>query len=619
MASGKTSPYRNIWRQPYEAYAAVAWGVAAVITGLFYGIGERNWTALVMAVIAGMAGMHRFRQGRELIGQRISIAGGGGVATMTRSELLAASSENHDGIYLGKGWEWQPRHTKMCHDLFAKNKEDIPPIPKWILKLYGKTAPHESFIGDARIHGMEQNEGNVYELLSAAEGHTLIVGTTGSGKTRLYEVLVTQAIHSGAVVIVIDPKGDRDLANRMRKECKIAGRPFLYFHPAFPSKSIRFNPLKNWNNISELASRIAQLLGESDSFVEFSHLTIDRVNNGLVAIGIRPTLRNIMDYLQNGIDKMLETLLEKVFYETLGDGWEKKVAGQVQKNNGLTMMEAKIALYTSEVRPFHRNEVIDGLVSIKEHDKEHYGKLIVRVLPLMQMLTSGETGELLSPDHENLADERPIYDSEKIIEGNMVLYMGLDSLSNKQVGGAIGSIALADLAAVAGAIYNFGTKKDIYLFVDEANEAMNDQFIGILNKGRGAGFKGFFATQTIADIEARLGSKAKASQALGNANNVIALRLRDPDTAKFVTEMFGSTTIKSVSVSQSNRAESETHFMEFGGTVTRAMKSEEADLMPKEVLFRLPNLQFVAYTAGGRVSKGRIPIILDDIDERQAA
>jgi hypothetical protein len=47
--------------------------------------------------------------------------------------------------------------------------------------------------------------------LSERVGHTLVLGTTRVGKTRLAELLITQDIRRGEVVIVFDPKGDASL------------------------------------------------------------------------------------------------------------------------------------------------------------------------------------------------------------------------------------------------------------------------------------------------------------------------------------------------------------------------------------------------------------------------
>jgi conjugal transfer pilus assembly protein TraD len=59
------------------------------------------------------------------------------------------------------------------------------------------------------------------------------------------------------------------------------------------------------------------------------------------------------------------------------------------------------------------------------------------------------------------------------------------------------------------------------LIIDEIAEAINEQVIQILNKGRGAGFKAFVAFQAWADLEAKLRNAAKMLQVLGNLNHQI--------------------------------------------------------------------------------------------------
>ena len=67
--------------------------------------------------------------------------------------------------------------------------------------------------------------------------------------------------------------------------------------------------------------------------------------------------------------------------------------------------------------------------------------------------------------------------------------MGLDSLSNNIVQKAIASMAACQTSRrSAASIYNFyGKKPDVVLIIDEIAEAINEQVIQILNKGRGAG------------------------------------------------------------------------------------------------------------------------------------
>jgi conjugal transfer pilus assembly protein TraD len=143
------------------------------------------------------------------------------------------------------------------------------------------------------------------------------------------------------------------------------------------------------------------------------------------------------------------------------------------------------------------------------------------------------------------------------IDRAQVVYLGLDSLSDTMVGSAIGSILVADLAAVAGDRYNYGVSlKPVNVFIDEAAEVVNDPFIQLLNKGRGAGLRLTVATQTFADFAARTGSEAKARQVLGNINSLIALRVLDAETQQYVTDSLPKTRLRSVMLTQGSTTSS---------------------------------------------------------------
>src|SRR5476649_686235 len=103
----------------------------------------------------------------------------------------------------------------------------------------------------------------------------------------------------------------------------------------------------------------------------------------------------------------------------------------------------------------------------------------------------------------------------------------------------------ADLVSVAGHIYKFGLddetgvkaqkKVPINLHADEFNELMGDEFIPLINKGGGAGIQVSAYTQTLSDIEAKIGNRAKAGQVVGNFNNLFMLRVRETATAELLT------------------------------------------------------------------------------------
>ncbi len=130
-------------------------------------------------------------------------------------------------------------------------------------------------------------------------------------------------------------------------------------------------------------------------------------------------------------------------------------------------------------------------------------------------------------------------------------YIGLDSLTDAMVGSAIGSLLLSDLTAVVGDRYNYGVEnRPVNIFIDEAAEVVNDPFIQLLNKGRGAKMRCVIATQTFADFAARTGSEAKARQVLGNINNLIALRVMDAETQQYITDNLPKTRLQYIMQTQ---------------------------------------------------------------------
>jgi len=126
---------------------------------------------------------------------------------------------------------------------------------------------------------------------------------------------------------------------------------------------------------------------------------------------------------------------------------------------------------------------------------------------------------LLSPELDDPADWRPVFDWTAVINLSGIVYVGLDALSDYEVAGAVGNSMFADLTSVAGSLYKFGAGRGlpgevkarrIAIHADEFNELIGDEFIPLLNKAGGAGFQVTAYTQTWSDVEARIGSPAKA-------------------------------------------------------------------------------------------------------------
>ncbi|MBC3871415.1 conjugative transfer system coupling protein TraD [Undibacterium oligocarboniphilum] len=616
---------KNWFRPLYELNALIFWSIASLLM-LVSHFPYKYLALIVMLTMTGVRGitvekMLRFRLSLSVKYLQIIFV----------KDLYLKSDEalKQKCLYLGEGYEWDQEKAQLSNDLLGMPKADIPAIPGWLPDpLVQHLMPKNIIldkcpvdIGKPWIKALSIKIGPVIWPLKAIEGHTLIAGTTGAGKTRTYELISTQIIRmgKGVVLIIIDPKNDQDLKNRVKKECKKANKKFLYFKQAEPGKSIRLNPLANWNQPSEIATRISQLM-EDGPFRSFAHLFIDRVVKGELYVGDRPNLRSIFGYVQGRVDPLLERCLVKFFTDLKVVDFELKARGGSAGKSSTTYLDGLLSLYNVTVadhKKMGRNvqvEAIDGLMATYTHDRDHYSKIIATLLPLLQMLATGETGLMLAPDVDDLNDTREIWDTQRVINQDAVLYIGMDSLSNSEVAKAVNSMILAEIASVAGAIYNFveeKNRKQIYLLIDEVAEAINEQVIQVLNKGRGAGFRAFVALQTIKDLEAKLNSAPKMLQVLGNLNNQIILRLEDSETVKWVIEKMGETKISEMNTGYSQGTGTEQHIFEFSGNISRSEKRERTSLIPKELILGLPNLQYFARFTGGHISTGTIPIIED--------
>lgn len=87
--------------------------------------------------------------------------------------------------------------------------------------------------------------------------HTHILGSTGSGKTMLLESLIYEDLRRGNGMLIIDPKGDRELFDRIREFCEKIGRSAdLHLISAnYLKESVRWNPCR-LGSPSELQTKL---------------------------------------------------------------------------------------------------------------------------------------------------------------------------------------------------------------------------------------------------------------------------------------------------------------------------------------------------------------------------
>ena len=267
--------------------------------------------------------------------------------------------------------------------------------------------------------------------------------------------------------------------------------------------------------------------------------------------------------------------------------------------------------------------VAEGLLSAVQYDRTYFDKIVASVLPLLEKLTTGRTAELIAPDYFDLHDPRPIFDWMEVIRRGGIVYVGLDALSDQTVASAVGNSMFADLTSVAGRLYKHGlthglpelpgeapaARPVLSIHADEFNELIGEEFVPLLNKAGGAGYQVTAYTQTWSDVEARIGSRAKAGQVAGNFNTLIMLRVRELATAEMLTRQLKEVPLYSLSqnsgVSDSSEPLSPVDFV---ARNEDRLTMAEAPLLTPGDLMELPKGQAFALLEGGQLWKIRIPL-----------
>jgi conjugative coupling factor TraD (SXT/TOL subfamily) len=246
----------------------------------------------------------------------------------------------------------------------------------------------------------------------------------------------------------------------------------------------------------------------------------------------------------------------------------------------------------------------------------------------MEKLTTGKVAELISPDYMNLDDHRPILDWMQVFRQNAVVYIGLDAMTDTVVSSAVGASMFADMCSTAGRIYNRGRfdglpalsgaeekLRKIAIHADEFNELIGDQMIPLLNKAGGADYQLTVYTQTLSDIQARLGDQAKTGQVLGNINTILMMRVKELATAEYLTQQLPFYKVaEMMAVSGANDSADPTSGVDFTSrNEDRISKAEAPALLPNDIM-TLPKGQAFALLDGGRLAKIRMPLPMEDRD-----
>ncbi|MBO6258781.1 MAG: conjugative transfer system coupling protein TraD [Succinivibrio sp.] len=514
-------------------------------------------------------------------------------------------------VYLGQGYSFGPSHARRLYALMAQGS-------------LGSSVQDFSTHGNGLIHELERhNSKPVLFLEKDLGGHTMVFGTTGSGKTRLFELLIFQALQRGDAVIVLDPKGDRDLRNRMKHACDTFRKSdFFELDVLNEYSNIVFDLLGTDEDSGQLASRLASLIeggGSASSFKAYAHMGIKNAIDTLYLRGHRPTVDAIRTVLLNPtvytetIYTFFRQLINRegmeearVYYERIAGAEAEN--GRDRKNSGLNLYKGLyVWLRHKKLLNEREQTCLESVFGAAAYESSYYLKITAGIIPVLDSLTGRRLQKLLEPKKADF--DRTVLDFARIIDKRLVFYTALHCLSDSVSGSNLGRLMLSSLASVAGRIYAAGKSQSrVSIFVDEASELVSEEMLQLLNKSRGAGFAMTLATQTAADFAARSGSERMIAQIIGNCNNLISLRSKDLESARIIASTLPKTTVATLS-SSVTLAENVKAHLGISESVSRSVSMRECPLFPAEALMQLPDLEYVASLADGRFIKGKIPFL----------
>ena len=482
------------------------------------------------------------------------------------------------GILLGHAFQWSKEHTQELENYLHTSSKPLP-------------MGRDSRLGYPALHAVGiRNEKPLVLAWSDLTGHALFGGTTRSGKTRLLEVVLAEAIRGPGTVVAIDPKGDAELFIRAAYQARLMKRPFAFFSPAFPEESASFNPLGACETPSEVATRVQSLMpgggamGKDPFFTEYPLAIVERLAEAQKAVGERWTIEGLhaVTTLAEPLKRLVAKYLQEVVFED--DGPRRDLDSLLEDYRGQDVSD----------------RLADELLDDVEKSREYFQKVTANLTPAFRGVTGYGMDKLLSSPAPELT-------WDGIVKDRTVVYFSMNSLMFGEVANRIGRVILQDLIGFLGRRYAYddpAAMSPITILVDEFSNIAYPGFVDALNKGGGARAQFMLAMQSLADPEAAM-QRDGTQRVLDNLGTRVWFRLADDATAKLATEALGFTSVRREDISYS---------LNFGGdsavsAASRgAMREAEVQLFRSEWLTGMPTGEALVRRRGENW-KLRVPLL----------
>ena len=339
-------------------------------------------------------------------------------------------------------------------------------------------------------------------------------GATGMGKTREIAHLIVQDILAGNNVLLIDPKWDTFVQEKIIEAAIASSRldELLFFSPLLPQYSIKLNLLRYYQIKDEIVDHvISGVRAREEFFVNVAYeVTLAIVN--------------------------ARSLIE----ETKGRKYIPNFADMKKwcSYEGLRQLKKQIEVlkFSDDRRIREEAEETDLILSqILMSPQDYFAKVSSTLRTVLTSLASSTVGRLVGKATENELIKR--LESGK----RFIAVCTTGCLLSRRTAHTIGKILLSMIQSTMGRFLARNEKFNppLALYIDEGHNVLYRGIEELFNKGRAANLWVHFFTQSLAQMIETVG-ESTAYSIIDNISTWLYMRVNCPTTADFIAKSMPS-------------------------------------------------------------------------------